>query len=43
MFEIGFDQGDAVKTLLAKNGFTESLILKDFSGLDRIVYTFYED
>ena len=43
MFEIGFDQGDAVKTLLAKNGFTESFILKDFSGLDRIVYTFNED
>lgn len=43
MFEIGFDQGDAVKTLLAKNGFMESFVLKDFSGLDRIVYTFYED
>lgn len=43
MFEIGFDQGDAVKTLLSKNGFTESFILKDFSGLDRIVYTFKED
>lgn len=43
MFEIGFDQGDAVKTLLSKNGFTENFILKDFSGLDRIVYTFKED
>ncbi len=43
MFEIGFDQGDAVKTLLAKNGFVESFVLKDFSGLDRIVYTFKED
>ncbi len=40
MFEIGFDQGDAVRTLLAKNGFTETFLLKDFSGLDRIVYTF---
>lgn len=43
MFEIGFDQADAVKTLLSKNGFTENYVLKDFSGLDRIVYTFYED
>ena len=40
MFEIGFDQGDAVRTLLAKNGFTETFLLKDFSVLDRIVYTF---
>lgn len=43
MFEIGFDQGDAVRTLLSKSGFTQSYILKDYSGLDRIVYTFYED
>lgn len=43
MFEIGFDQGDAVKTILSKNGFAESFVLKDFSGLDRIVYTFNED
>ena len=42
MFEIGFDQGDAVKTLLAKCGFTDSVVLKDYSDLDRIVYTFYE-
>ena len=43
MFEIGFDQGDAVRTLLSKSGFTENYLLKDYSGLDRIVYTFYED
>ena len=42
MFEIGFDQGDAVKTLLSKSGFTDSVVLKDYSRLDRIVYTFYE-
>lgn len=42
MFEIGFDQGDAVKTLLAKSGFVKSYVLKDYSALDRIVYTFYE-
>ena len=43
MFEIGYDQGDAVRTLLSKSGFTENFLLKDYSGLDRIVYTFYED
>ncbi len=43
MFEIGYDQGDAVRTLLSKSGFTENYLLKDYSGLDRIVYTFYED
>lgn len=42
MFEIGFDQSDAVKTLLAKSGFVDSRVLKDYSHLDRIVYTFYE-
>jgi release factor glutamine methyltransferase len=42
MFEIGFDQADAVRTLLSKNGFIDNVVLKDYSGLDRIVYTFYE-
>lgn len=42
MFEIGFDQADAVRTLLSKSGFTDSVVLKDYSNLDRIVYTFYE-
>ncbi len=40
MFEIGFDQADAVKILLAKNGFSEVTVKKDYSGLDRIVYCF---
>lgn len=43
MFEIGFDQGDAVKTLLAKSGFTDAKVVKDYAGLDRIVYCFYEE
>lgn len=43
MFEIGFDQADAVRTLLSQSGFTQNYLLKDYSGLDRIVYTFYED
>ena len=43
MLEIGFDQGDAVKALLAKKGFTDIYLLKDYSNLDRIVYCFYEE
>ncbi len=43
MFEIGFDQADAVKALLAKKGFTDIFLLKDYSNLDRIVYCFYEE
>lgn len=43
MFEIGFDQADAVKALLAKKGFTDIYLLKDYSNLDRIVYCFNEE
>ena len=37
-FEIGCDQGEAVQTLLAANGYTEIAVLKDYAGLDRVVY-----
>lgn len=37
-FEIGFDQGEAVKELLHKAGFIDIIIKKDFSDLDRVVY-----
>ena len=41
-YEIGFDQGDAVKEMMEDNGFREVEIAKDFSGLDRVVFgTFY--
>ncbi len=43
MFEIGFDQGDALKALLSKAGFVDSYIIKDYDNLDRIVYCFYEE
>ncbi len=43
MFEIGYDQADAVRTLLAKSGFTDARVEKDYAGLDRIVYCFYEE
>ena len=42
MFEIGFDQADAVRTLLSKKGFTDNYVLQDYSKLDRIVLAFYE-
>ncbi len=37
-FEIGYDQGEAVQALLAVNGYTEIAVVKDYAGLDRVVY-----
>lgn len=37
-FEIGYDQGKAVQALLAANGYTEIAVVKDYAGLDRVVY-----
>lgn len=43
-FEIGYDQGPDVKKLMEENGFCEVSIVKDFAGLDRVVFgTFLED
>lgn len=36
-FEIGYDQGKSVSQLLKKEGFENVKILKDLSGLDRVV------
>ena len=36
-FEIGYDQGEAVKALMEKQGFTEVEVIKDYAGLDRVV------
>lgn len=36
-FEIGYDQGEAVKTLLEDVGFTQVKVTKDLAGLDRVV------
>lgn len=36
-FEIGYDQGQAVKEILEKNGFCDVKVIKDFAGLDRVV------
>lgn len=37
-FEIGHDQGDAVKELMQHKGFTDVKVEKDLAALDRIVY-----
>ena len=37
-FEIGCEQGQAVRALLEEQGFTECRIVKDLAGLDRVVY-----
>lgn len=36
-FEIGFDQGASVVTLLEENNFTDIEVIKDLNGLDRVV------
>lgn len=37
-FEIGCSQGAAVQECMRQNGFVETVIVKDYSGLDRVVY-----
>lgn len=37
-YEIGYDQGMAVKEILEKEGFGEIQIKKDYAGLDRVVF-----
>lgn len=37
MVEIGYNQGEPVKQLFEKNGFTDIEIKKDLAGLDRVV------
>lgn len=42
-FEIGYDQGAAVKELMQQRGFHEVCVKQDYAGLDRVVYgTYYE-
>jgi release factor glutamine methyltransferase len=35
--EIGYDQGEAVKELLAESGFAQIRVIQDLAGLDRVV------
>lgn len=37
-FEIGYDQGKAVRDLMENNGYKNVAVLKDYAGLDRVVY-----
>lgn len=36
-FEIGYNQGESVKTLMEENNFNNVRVIKDFASLDRIV------
>lgn len=36
-FEVGWQQGDAVRQLLLDHGFDDVKILQDWQGLDRVV------
>ena len=35
-FEIGYDQGDALRSLLQESGYTEIAVIQDLAGLDRV-------
>ena len=37
-FEIGYDQGEAVKLLMEEEGYEEVTVSQDLAGLDRVVY-----
>ena len=37
-FEIGHDQGQAVSQMMEEAGFQDVTVVKDFAGLDRVVY-----
>ena len=40
-FEIGYDQGQAVSNMMKEAGFQDVTVVKDFAGLDRVVYGSY--
>lgn len=40
-FEIGHDQAEAVSELMRDAGFLEITVVKDYAGLDRVVYGYY--
>lgn len=37
-FEIGYDQGEEVRALMEQAGYAEVEVVKDYAGLDRVVY-----
>lgn len=40
-FEIGYDQAESVSALMREAGFVEINVVKDYAGLDRVVYGTY--
>lgn len=42
-FEIGYDQGDAVRAIMEEAGFTGVEVMKDFAGLDRVVLGIWKE
>lgn len=43
IFEIGYDQYEAVETLLINSGYEEIRLIRDYAGLDRVVVARYSD
>ena len=41
IFEIGYDQGEAVLALMKEGGYEDLCVKKDLSGLDRVVIGMY--
>ena len=41
LFEIGYDQGEAVSELMTKEGYGQVVVKKDLAGLDRVVCGMY--
>ncbi len=41
-FEIGYDQADEVRQLMEEAGFIGVEVVKDYAGLDRVVYGIYQ-
>lgn len=41
-FEIGYDQAEAVSSILQKDGYREIEVIKDFAGLDRVVKCIFQ-
>ena len=37
LYEIGFDQGEAVKNIMEQHGYEDVTVIKDLAGLDRVV------
>lgn len=43
LFEIGYDQGEAVSEIMKEAGFAGVTVKQDYAGLDRVVYGYYEE